>query len=353
MKLFTLLFITTLCFAHYDPYTGLNIEKYQTTLFQAKLSTNNLQRTYTSIDSVILDMKNYGIKDIEVIDFKHLIFIPANQAHFVYKSNIKPTYGKYSLIAFKKYSDASSHIKEFKGTILQFNEILKIAKKELQSNYKFMQKRYKKRAFSMGEKIYTKICPQDIEWSEFIEINDLQEFLLEEEPCGTLETEHLKALGLYLWFIKRNGELGIVEGKLEVREDEKCPVCGMFTYKYPKWVAQIYYIHDDHEHRFSFDGVKDMMKFYFEPRKWGKYSYINKKSISKILVTDYYSNKGIDAFKAFYVIRSDIYGPMGHELIPFETYEDAEIFKNEHRGKRILRFEEITKELPYELDISM
>jgi hypothetical protein len=29
--------------------------------------------------------------------------------------------------------------------------------------------------------------------------------------------------------------LGEVEGKVEVGEDEKCPVCGMFVYKYPKW----------------------------------------------------------------------------------------------------------------------
>ena len=171
-------------------------------------------------------------------------------------------------------------------------------------------------------------------------------------PCGKLEHEHFNALSLYLWFVKRKGELGEADGKLEVTKDEKCPVCGMFTYKYPKWVAQIFYKHNDHEHHFSFDGVKDMMKFYFNPEKWGKYSYVNANSISKILVTDYYSGKGIDAFKAFYVIRSDIYGPMGHELIPFETYDDAEIFKNEHRGKRILTFDKIYQELPYELDIN-
>ena len=91
----------------------------------------------------------------------------------------------------------------------------------------------------------------------------------------------------------------------------------MFTYKYPKWAAQIFYKHGDHEHHYSFDGVKDMMKFYFDPMEWGKYEMAKKESISKILVTDYYSQKAIDAKVSYFVIGSDVYGPMGNELIPF------------------------------------
>ena len=37
-------------------------------------------------------------------------------------------------------------------------------------------------------------------------------------------------------------------------------------------------------------------------------------------------NGTIDGKKAFYVIRSDIYGPMGHEFIPFSSKEDAQTF---------------------------
>ncbi len=42
----------------------------------------------------------------------------------------------------------------------------------------------------------------------------------------------------------------------------------MFVAKYPRWVAQLIYKHKEHEHKFSFDGVKDLMKFYFNPEKW-------------------------------------------------------------------------------------
>jgi nitrous oxide reductase accessory protein NosL len=83
----------------------------------------------------------------------------------------------------------------------------------------------------------------------------------------------------------------------------------------------------------------------------GKLSFCNTSKYHKILVTDYYTSKGIDGFNAYYVIGSDIYGPMGHEPIPFEHEEDAITFKNEHRGVKVLPFKELSKELPYNLDV--
>jgi len=123
----------------------------------------------------------------------------------------------------------------------------------------------------------------------------------------------------------------------------------MFVYKYPRWAAQIFYIHDDHEHHFSFDGVKDLMKFYFAPDKWGNHKDI-KQEISKILVTDYYSQQAIDGKTAFYVIGSDILGPMGNELIPFEFKRDAQTFERDHKGTEIIQFEQINSAGVYKLD---
>ena len=67
-------------------------------------------------------------------------------------------------------------------------------------------------------------------------------------------------------------------------------------------------------------------------------------------MSDYYSGKGIDGRSAFYVIRSDIYGPMGHELIPLASEADAKDFLREHKGSRILRFDEVTPDLIARLD---
>ena len=207
---------------------------------------------------------------------------------------------------------------------------------------------YKKKIYSKGKKIFDKKCNQNIDVSDFFEINELKANLA--TGCKKLSERHLQAAALYLWDIKRKAVQGEAKGAIVINDEEKCPVCGMFTYKYHKWVAQIFYTHNEHEHHFSFDGVKDLMKFYFNPMAWGDYNSFKIENISKILVTDYYTQKAIDASKAFYVLHSDIYGPMGHELIPFENIEDAKTFMSDHRGKKILTFKEIDLEEIGKLD---
>jgi nitrous oxide reductase accessory protein NosL len=50
------------------------------------------------------------------------------------------------------------------------------------------------------------------------------------------------------------------------------------------------------------------------------------------------------------VIGSDVVGPMGHELIPLRTREEAEEFQRDHQGKRLLCFDEVTGPLLLRLD---
>jgi nitrous oxide reductase accessory protein NosL len=42
---------------------------------------------------------------------------------------------------------------------------------------------------------------------------------------------------------------------------------------------------------------------------------------------------------------------MGHELIPLASRADAEEFLADHQGRRILRFDEVNKDLPGRLDL--
>jgi len=124
-----------------------------------------------------------------------------------------------------------------------------------------------------------------------------------------------------------------------------CPVCGMLVSKYPNWVATIVY-KDGHAHHF--DGAKDMFKFWFEPAKYAKGH--RREDMAAIWVTDFYNLQRIDAKQAFYVTGSDVLGPMGHELVPLATKEDAADFLKDHKGTKVLRFEQVTKELPARLD---
>jgi nitrous oxide reductase accessory protein NosL len=126
---------------------------------------------------------------------------------------------------------------------------------------------------------------------------------------------------------------------------DKCPVCGMFVAKYPDFAAQIIFKDGSYV---VFDGVKDMFKYYFNLTKYDPSKKVA--DIDSIHVTDYYDLKWIDGYKAFYVEGSDVYGPMGREIIPFEKKAGAEQFMTDHLGKSLLTFEEITYDLIKKLD---
>ncbi len=119
---------------------------------------------------------------------------------------------------------------------------------------------------------------------------------------------------------------------------EKCPVCGMFVAKYPEWVCSIVFRDSTLVY---FDGPKDLLAFYLAPVKYAPAR--KQMDISAILVKDYYSLALIDGMQAFYVIGSNVLGPMGKELVPFAAMKDAEGFMHDHQGKKILRFGEITR----------
>ncbi|AKH22358.1 NosL [Sedimenticola thiotaurini] len=129
------------------------------------------------------------------------------------------------------------------------------------------------------------------------------------------------------------------------KDDDTCPVCGMFVAKYPAWVATVRY-KDGHLHHF--DGAKDLFKYLLDLPRWAPGH--QRENIQTIGVTEYYTLTRIDAQQAWYVIGSDVLGPMGHELIPLETPEDAEEFMQDHQGVRILRADEVSLDLLEKLD---
>ena len=337
------------------PVCGMKIKDYYKTSYIAKLKMNGSKRQYCSIRCLAVDMQEYGIdtSSIVAVDAKTEKLINAQDAFYVVGSKISGTMSKVSKLAFAKQGDAKDFIKKHKGELTTFEVALKMAQDSLKSDIAMVKKKKKKKVYPRGEKIYKKVCKaEEIDPTDYLEINELKDDIVSSKLCKPLKEKDLQAVSLYIWEVKRFGDLGNIEDKVQVREDEKCPVCGMFTYKYPRWAAQIFYKHGDHEHHWSFDGVKDLMKFYFNSAKWGNYPIAKRENIAKILVTDYYTQKGIDGTKAYYVIRSDIYGPMGHELIPFELESDAQTFKKDHFGKRIIKFSNIIEDEVYQLDFN-
>jgi nitrous oxide reductase accessory protein NosL len=134
-------------------------------------------------------------------------------------------------------------------------------------------------------------------------------------------------------------------GFIKPSPKDKCPVCGMFAAKYPDFVAEIVFKDGTYA---VFDGAKDLFKYYLDLTR---YNPSKKPSdIRSIFVTDYYAVKATDAVSAFFVVGSDVYGPMGRELIPFVTENDAQEFMRDHAGKQVLRFGDVNAEVLKTLD---
>jgi len=118
--------------------------------------------------------------------------------------------------------------------------------------------------------------------------------------------------------------------------EDRCAVCGMFVHKYEAWVATI--VHTDGSAVF-FDGPKDLFRYYLRPEEYQRGE--KAKDFAEIYVTDYYTTKAIPARDALFIVGSDVMGPMGKELVPVGSAEAAETFRRDHKGERVLAFDEV------------
>ena len=193
-----------------------------------------------------------------------------------------------------------------------------------------------------GEKVALKLCdPNKLSQIKSKKLDHILQHIDDSKPCVRLNTRNKEALAYFI-LAGQSESLANVQGQLEVPKEAKCPVCGMFVAKYPKWAARIEVETEKH----YFDGVKDMMKFYVFDIDFP----YNRSKITNIEVTDFYTLKAIDAKKAFYVVGSDVFGPMGNELIPFLTKDAAQNFMTDHGGEKIILFDAITPKLVMGLD---
>lgn len=111
-----------------------------------------------------------------------------------------------------------------------------------------------------------------------------------------------------------------------------CKNCGMPSKEYPKWHVKL--LQNSSENYFC--SPRCMFIKAIEAT-----STIN--ITDSIFVVDYYNQKFFDARQAYFVINSDITGPMGHDFVPFADEKAAKEFQTEHKGKEIVRFSEVTE----------
>lgn len=300
-------------------------------------------RRYVSLEYLARDFAAIEGKITQVLAADHasLRLIDARKAVYVLASNLTSELTRYPKPAFADEAAADAFIAQHGGDKRSFGFALTVASRDADADDQ-AQAPARAKAYERGQKLHDRVCQNAPDPMQFNTIAELKTAL--KTPCAKLSEPHRHDLALYLWEKKRfNLPAGVKSDRLAVPENAKCPVCGMFVAKYPKWAAKQSFA-DGTE--YYFDGAKDFFKYYFAPARYGG---THGKPVT-LIVTDYYTLKAIDATRAWYVLGSDVYGPMGHELIPFENEADAQAFMRDHRGKQRLRFGEVTQEAVWALD---
>ncbi len=117
---------------------------------------------------------------------------------------------------------------------------------------------------------------------------------------------------------------------------DRCPVCGMLVAPYPAWTSTI--VFKDGSQVF-FDGPKDMLRYYLSFAEYNRERTLE--DVAGLYVTEYYTTELKSAEEVFFVVGSDVMGPMGKEMVPVAGNEAAETFRKDHGGQKILTFAEM------------
>jgi len=126
---------------------------------------------------------------------------------------------------------------------------------------------------------------------------------------------------------------------ITIPEDVSCGKCGMFPAKYPRWQSQIIFKDGTMT---PFDGCKCMFNFMFAMSEFDNIHSMD--DVSVLWVKDFNSSSWINAVDAYYVVGSNMMGPMGKEMIPFADKAAAMKFHQEQGGS-MMTYSQITPDV--------
>ena len=321
----------------YCPNCGMNLVKFYKTSHAVGEHQYCSMHCYCEVNSA----SDGSAENAQVVDFTSLKFISASKAYYVVGSQVKGTMTMTSKYAFADKADAEGFMGKNGGKIMSFEEAQAVARKALAKENQMIAKK-RKSAAEKGQKIFETMCG-NASLPKFSSIAEAKTHLVMHQTCGQLKDVQYQAVAIYL--MGQADSKAASMSKIHVPEKAKCPVCGMYSALYPDWTAEIITTEGTH---YYFDGVKDMMKFYFDAKRY--HVNLDVGQMANIHVSDYYSLKAMKADEAWYVTGSNVYGPMGNELIPFRTQDEAETFSKDHSGESVLKFDEITQDMVYRLD---
>lgn len=129
------------------------------------------------------------------------------------------------------------------------------------------------------------------------------------------------------------------DGRMQIGNRDRCPVCGMFPVKRPKSAAALV-LADGRV--FYFCGNGCLLRSWRNSRK---YLGVDPAVIEKMWVRDYFSGETIDAAKAWWIAGSDVVGPMGPAIVALKAQEHLETFQKRHGGEHVFQLDQINESL--------
>jgi copper chaperone NosL len=123
----------------------------------------------------------------------------------------------------------------------------------------------------------------------------------------------------------------------KIESHKRCPVCGMYPARYPKFNCQIVFEDGSYE---AFDNSIGLLVYLHFPDK----TNIKLKPVAGIYFKDYLKEGWLEADRAFFVTGSDIRGPMGVQFLPVDSEQAAEELKKQAKGKDIIHFKMINRQ---------
>jgi len=124
---------------------------------------------------------------------------------------------------------------------------------------------------------------------------------------------------------------------IKIEPHQACPLCGMYPARYPQFNCQIVFKDGSYE---AFDSAIGLLVYLHFPDHTG----IKLKPVAGIYFKDYSKAGWLEAGKAFFVVGSEIMGPMGVEFLPVDSEQAAEELKKEEHGQDITDFKEINRQ---------
>ncbi|MFH1817924.1 MAG: nitrous oxide reductase accessory protein NosL [Pseudomonadota bacterium] len=122
--------------------------------------------------------------------------------------------------------------------------------------------------------------------------------------------------------------------------DARCPVCGMYPARYPRWAAQIIFKNGAAHY---FDSPVNLFDFLHKVERYDR--RYARADVAVSYVRDLASGQWVEAGQAFFVHGSDFAGPMRNADLPaFASSAAADAFARLHRGT-VLTASDMTPQL--------